>query len=188
MKLTKLSSSEKGFTLIELLIVIVIIGILAGVLIAIIDPVRQQNRSKNATIKASLDKVSFAISTARAGIGRLPNRVLADGTFELEAELENIKEIECVGGGPASSVSYCTFKVSGVSFPDTCEGKDCYITFTPDPYDLDSIFKLTVKRFPLDDEDRKNGRLYYVFNPTAGFYECYNVGDAIDSASCVEVE
>jgi prepilin-type N-terminal cleavage/methylation domain-containing protein len=105
---------EKGFTLIELLIVIVIIGILAGVLIAVINPVRQQNRSRNATIRASMLKVAFALNATKAGIGRLPNN------SELTTDLENLQTnaANCVTTNP--DFLDCQFSISGVAMPKYC--------------------------------------------------------------------
>lgn len=67
--------SQKGFTLIELLIVIVIIGILAGVLIAVINPAQQQNRARDAGVKATLNKVALATEGYVSAYGSVPDEI-----------------------------------------------------------------------------------------------------------------
>ncbi len=69
----KLVPDTAGFTLIELLIVIVIIGILAGVLIAVIDPTTQQNRARDANVRASMNKLALATAGFVSAYGRIPN-------------------------------------------------------------------------------------------------------------------
>lgn len=69
----ELKENNKGFTLIELLVVILIIGILAGVLIAVIDPQKQQDRARDAGIKATLNKTALATEGYIAAYGDVPN-------------------------------------------------------------------------------------------------------------------
>ena len=66
------SAKNSGFTLVELLVVIAIIGILSGILITTIDPVRQQNRSRNASIRAAISKAGHAVNVSKAATGSLP--------------------------------------------------------------------------------------------------------------------
>lgn len=69
------SQKSKGFTLIELLIVIVIIGILAGVLIAVIDPTTQQNRARDANVRATMNKIALATNGYISAYGRIPSEL-----------------------------------------------------------------------------------------------------------------
>ena len=163
---------QKGFTLIELLIVIVIIGVLAGVLIAVINPFRQQNRARNAAIRAGAMKVAFAINTARAGLGKLPDEV------ELDSELENI-----IPGSGCDTVATlnCTIKVSGIIMPETCvsggvyghsdtAGSPCVFGIVSIGSSLvDGMFRIAAKQFKLDPAD---AGLIYVFDSTIGMYSC----------------
>lgn len=113
------AQKQKGFTLIELLIVIVIIGILAGVLIAVINPVAQQNRAKDANVKASISKVSLSTEGFISAYGRAPL------DHEFAAGLQNSTYPVSVGTGScaltAGSDSTCDFVVTGSELPvDKC--------------------------------------------------------------------
>ena len=181
--MSKRNYRERGFTLIELLIVIVIIGILSGVLIAVINPVRQQNRSRNATIKASMNKVAFGVQTARAGLGRLPTHV------DLPLELENVtlRNSSASGTPNTSCVATnvtgidCLLSVSGTVLPATC-GTDyysgtganqCYMYLvTPADGIQGSHFRLIAKRFKLNPGDSTEVDKVYVMDSSKGFYEC----------------
>ncbi len=71
-KIYSLLKSNSGFTLIELLIVIVIIGILAGVVLSVINPAKQQRKAKEASMRATVEKVCLALhacgsSTVKGG-------------------------------------------------------------------------------------------------------------------------
>lgn len=113
--------NKKGFTLIELLIVIVIIGILAGVLVAVINPTTQQNRAKDANVKASLGKIALATQGYISAYGKAP--------FEADfySGLQNVDYTagtttvavadQCTG---TSLTSACLFDVNGASLPATC--------------------------------------------------------------------
>ena len=94
-KFNLLAKRQQGFTLIELLIVIVIIGILAGVLIAVIDPQAQQNRARDATVQATINKMALAVGGFRSAYGRSP-----DG-YEFRSLIQGF----VVGVGPAN---HCT--------------------------------------------------------------------------------
>jgi len=173
-------TNQKGFTLIELLIVIVIIGILSGVLISVIDPVRQQNRSRNAAIQAALNKASFAVNTARAGLGRLPYDV------EIMEEMENIT-INADGGTTCGGVTTldCIFSVAGTKLPTTCSAdfysgigtSKCYF-YVVSPLPEGSLFRVIGKAYKLNpgsDEGVAAGQetsLVYVFDSSKGFYQC----------------
>lgn len=168
---------QAGFTLIELLIVIVIIGILSGVLIAVINPVRQQNRSRNAAIKAATNKVAFAISTARAGIGRLPYN------SELLDELENIS-INADGGTTCNTANQlgCVFSLAGTKLPSTCTssygghsptGSQCYF-YVVSPNPQSASFRIIGKKYRLNPGATitEEAPMVYVFDSSNGFYEC----------------
>ena len=105
--------TQVGFTLIELLIVIVIIGILAGVLIAIINPGAQQNRAKDAGIKAALNKVALATEGYVSSYGTSPNDAQFIGS------LQNVTDsgTSCAAGGTDYD---CSFTVTGNALASTC--------------------------------------------------------------------
>ncbi len=109
----KTIQSASGFTLIELLIVIVIIGILAGVLISVINPTAQQNRARDANVKALINKVALAAQGYVSAYGSAPNDV------QLLASLSSTTgasgTYSCTG-----SDNICAFDISGTSFPSTC--------------------------------------------------------------------
>lgn len=106
------SQKSKGFTLIELLIVIVIIGILAGVLIAIIDPELQQDRARNASVQANLNKMALAIGAFRSTFGRVP----ADADFNFgstESLINNSAAVSGCGVAPISTTDgQCVFELT----------------------------------------------------------------------------
>lgn len=179
---------DQAFTLIELLVVIVIIGILAGVLISTINPFRQQNRARNAAIRAALQKVSFAINTSRASIGQLP------ASSELTTELENITTIsDCTSDTDLD----CTFKVSGVIMPETCTGNNvgghsdtgnqCVFGVSSTGGSLMAgMFRVAAKQFKLDPAD---AALIYVFDSRNGLYSCPAESDyeTVSLSTCTEV-
>jgi prepilin-type N-terminal cleavage/methylation domain-containing protein len=113
--------SEKGFTLIELLIVIVIIGILAGVLIALIDPAQQQNRARDAGVKAAMNKVALATQGYISAYGYAPDGAQFIGSLD-NASLE----AACIENGHT-----CIFDVTGNPLPTACNGSpNNYYGFT----------------------------------------------------------
>jgi prepilin-type N-terminal cleavage/methylation domain-containing protein len=187
----QVKKNNQGFTLIELLIVIIIIGILSGVLIAVINPFRQQSRAKNATIRASINKIAFGINTARAGMGRLPAET------ELTTELENLTlGPDCEDG---DDVLDCTFELSGTNMPLTCTagepvvgapaaGDACRMRLVSTGTTLvDGQFRVISKKFKLDPADPDE---IYIFDASNGLFECaYDVNvtgvDLVDS--CVRV-
>lgn len=115
MKKALAQNFQKGFTLIELLIVIVIIGILAGVLISVINPAAQQNKAKDANVKAAISKVALATESFISAYGRAP----AD--YEFSAGLQNASFPITVGTGAcaqnAGSDATCDFTVTGSELP-----------------------------------------------------------------------
>ena len=119
-------TNQKGFTLIELLIVIVIIGILAGVLISVIDPTSQQNRARDAGIKASINKVVLATEGYISAYGDAPGDIQFFGQFknntvsgEGTADGSGLPGTSCAGTGGVGDDA-CFFKISGNRLPDTC--------------------------------------------------------------------
>lgn len=167
----RIKSYEKGFTLIELLIVIVIIGILASVLIAVINPARQQNRARNAAIRSSMQKIGFALNTARAGIGSLPDEI------NLTEELDNIST---VSGCDTVGELDCTVNMGGVALPMTCNGLgypavggsgQCYITIVSANTDLTiGEFRIIAQKFRLNDATDTDEM--FVFDSNEGFFTC----------------
>jgi len=103
-------NSASGFTLIELLIVIVIIGILAGVLIGVINPQAQQNKARDANVRATLNKVALATSGYISAYGRAPMET------EFIAGLTNAAEAPA-GACNTASTADCTFEVNGNPLP-----------------------------------------------------------------------
>jgi prepilin-type N-terminal cleavage/methylation domain-containing protein len=189
-KYNKTLGPNTGFTLIELLIVVVIIGILAGVLIAVVNPFRQQNRARNATLKAALTKVSFGINTARASIGRLPSSI------ELSAELDNVTlHPDCTDDATLD----CRFTLSGTGLPNTCDanliagdaegGSNCMmaIATTNGGSLVTGAFRVSVKQFKIDPAE---AGAIYVFDSTKGLWTCpsdVNYSTVDLDASCTAV-
>lgn len=183
-----LKNNQKAFTLIELLVVIVIIGILAGVLIAVINPFRQQNRAKNGTVKATIQKLAFAVNTARAGMGVLPDET------QLDTELDNIT-VSSARCGTEDELN-CTFNVSGINLPATCGGD--YVSGTGENqcefgiYSSDiegGSFRVAAKIFKLtsDDASEETGNNIYVFDSSDGLFNC-DAGvtwTTVDLSGCV---
>ncbi len=167
---------EKGFTLIELLIVIVIIGILAGVLIAVINPVRQQNRSRNAAVRASMLKAAFAVNTVRAGIGELPSNT------KLPIELENTTVVTDNCTDPDNCLD-AFVTISGTQMPNVC-GADgvapqngavgpCYMhILSVGPDLLSGQFRIVAAKFYLNPAATSRVDEIFVFDSTAGLMLC----------------
>ncbi len=113
-KFNLLAKRQQGFTLIELLIVIVIIGILAGVLIAVIDPQAQQNRARDATVQATINKMALAVGGFRSAYGRSP-----DG-YEFRSLIQGF----VVGVGPANHCTagntICHFTMTTIPLLSAC--------------------------------------------------------------------
>lgn len=117
-KFNLLANNQSGFTLIELLIVIVIIGILAGVLIAVIDPTAQQNRARDANVKAIMNKVALATQGYVSSYGSAPNDTQFIGSLTNAAESG---AGVCTGGD-----TVCLFSVTGTPLPATSCAADGY--------------------------------------------------------------
>ena len=180
-KLIKKSSQLKnsGFTLIELLVVIAIIGILSGILITTIDPVRQQNRSRNASIRAAISKAGHAVNVTKAATGSLPSGA------QLGQELENISfQTPCT----STSSLNCKFSVSGTSLPKICgsdyvtpnsigpvgDTNQCYMHIvsygTSGGGNLTAgKFRIVAAKFPMSSSDANE---LYVFDSHLGLLEC----------------
>ena len=171
----KNSAKNSGFTLVELLVVIAIIGILSGILITTIDPVRQQNRSRNASIRAAISKAGHAVNVSKAATGSLPS-----GT-QLGQELENISfQTPCT----STSSLNCKFSVSGTSLPKIC-GTDyvlptsggttqCYMHIvsygSAGGGNLTAgKFRIVAAKFPVSASDANE---LYVFDSHLGLLEC----------------
>ena len=174
----KNSAKNSGFTLIELLVVIAIIGILSGILITTIDPVRQQNRSRNASIRAAISKAGHAVNVTKAATGSLPSGA------QLGQELENISfQTPCT----STSLLDCKFSVSGTSLPKIC-GTDyvvptstgiagtnqCYMRIVS--YGSSGggnltagKFRIVAAKFPMSSSDANE---LYVFDSHLGLLEC----------------
>ena len=171
----KNSAKNSGFTLIELLVVIAIIGILSGILITTIDPVKQQNRSRNASIRAAISKAGHAVNVTKAATGSLPSGA------QLGQELENISfQTPCT----STSLLDCKFSVSGTSLPKIC-GTDyvlptsggtsqCYMRIvsygTSNGGNLTAgKFRIVAAKFPMSSSDANE---FYVFDSHLGLLEC----------------
>jgi prepilin-type N-terminal cleavage/methylation domain-containing protein len=118
----KHSLSQRGFTLVELLIVIVIIGILAGVVIGVLNPVQQQNRARDAGLRAHLDKMALSTKSLYASSPRTQNR--APTTNEFIQGIANAAAPtignNCGTFADANNTGYtgrCQFNMTGVSLP-----------------------------------------------------------------------
>jgi prepilin-type N-terminal cleavage/methylation domain-containing protein len=142
--------SEKGFTLIELLIVIVIIGILAGVLIALIDPAQQQNRARDAGVKAAMNKVVLSVQGYISAYGHAPDALRFAGS------LDNIT----IFGTCAAAANTCLFSVTGNPLPSSCATADwtgegtgaCYYRYARNTAaGSESQFLLGAKSFGVQD-------------------------------------
>lgn len=109
--LPKVKNNSKGFTLIELLIVIVIIGILSGVAISVIDPKKQQDRARDASIKATMNKAALSTEGYVSAYGEAPHPIqFIDG-------LKNFSYEDCTSSSDGVS---CNFQVEGNVLPSTC--------------------------------------------------------------------
>jgi len=169
-----------GFTLIELLVVISIIGILSGVTMLIINPTRIQNRSKNAAIKSTLSKLSYATNGARAALGSVPSNTT------ILSEFEGVTSKTCTAG----NLLNCTFSVGASALPSTCSSEyagtgenPCYFrifSVSTGYIDLTNAkFRVVAKKFKLDSTDADQ---VYVMDSSLGLKVC-GASDAIESAT-----
>jgi prepilin-type N-terminal cleavage/methylation domain-containing protein len=112
-------TSSGGFTLIELLIVILIIGILAGVLIAIIDPAHQRKVAGDATLRATLSKLSLVSDGFISSYGHVANEASFFGAIDaVKSEHANSCQ---TGGFPDYE---CYFQITSTSAPSFCSDDD----------------------------------------------------------------
>ncbi len=188
-KLKKSFHRNSGFTLIELLIVIVIIGILAGVLIAVINPFRQQNRARNASIEGAITKLAFAVNTARAGLGTLPDET------QLTTELENITP----SGTTCNTTNSldCIFALSGTVLPMTCSASGepstngttrCLFRLVSTGLSLISgKFRIIAQRYNLNPDASNTA---YVFDSSTGLWSCTSganfTADDLSAQGCLQ--
>lgn len=117
-------SRSHAFTLIELLIVIVIIGVLAGVLLAVLRPQEQINRAKDATTKASMNKIALSIKGNISAYNRVPTG------WGMLSGLSNANGVDNSGTTITAAGTYCTnptigatlcqFRIVGSTLPATC--------------------------------------------------------------------
>lgn len=114
-RMKKVARFSQAFTLIELLIVIVIIGILAGVLIAVINPAQQQNRAKDANVKAAMNKVALSTEGYISAYGKVPNANMFFGS------LQNVTEPNLSCSGAAADVYTCLYTVNGSELGALCD-------------------------------------------------------------------
>lgn len=155
-----INGSSKGFTLIELLIVIVIIGILAGVLISVIDPTAQQNRARDANVKAAINKVALATQGYISAYGSAPTEVMFLGSLDNAFDSGDSNAPIHVGSytcGNASGYS-CLFSIQGNGLPTTCRpnlwqgigNSQCFYRYqVANPATAPSDFTIYAKSFGL---------------------------------------
>lgn len=128
--------NNKGFTLIELLIVIVIIGILAGVLIAVIDPTTQQNRARDANVRATMNKIALATNGYISAYGRAPNETEFQGGINgfqaFGVDCLDADEADCVFDIQNSPLARVPNGKCGVDNVSGLGVNDCYYFYCGD--------------------------------------------------------
>lgn len=139
--------SQKGFTLIELLIVIVIIGILAGVLISVLNPVQQQNKARDASVRAAINKM--ALSTKGLSSSSVTGNVPTPAEFY--TGISNVSTSDC----NTTTGVQCFITVDGINLPNDCGSANgyndtgtaaCAINyFYDDSINIDNAFRIAVK-------------------------------------------
>jgi prepilin-type N-terminal cleavage/methylation domain-containing protein len=110
---------QSGFTLVELLIVIVIIGILAGVVIGVLNPVQQQNRARDASIRAQIDKMALSGKSLYVSSPRNTNRAPTGGEF-INGIGNGADTAGCLAQNDATATTTCTFDLTGLTLAATC--------------------------------------------------------------------
>jgi prepilin-type N-terminal cleavage/methylation domain-containing protein len=190
-KNTHSSHKERGFTLIELLVVIVILGILAGILITVLNPVRQQNRSRNATVRSGIGKVAYGLNSVLSATGTLPTE------DQVLVELQNLALASGDTATAADPAINLRFNVPGVALPKTCgatavyEGggtTQCVFRMISGPL-LDGHFRVIGKTWELTPTAVGTDDTYFVFDSQEGSFECpsatvptLNMGTATDTS------
>lgn len=114
--LPKRSKTATGFTLIELLIVISILGILSGVLIAVVNPTTQRNRARDATIKATMNKIALATQSYISAYGSVPTEL---GFINNLRGATPYNSSDCADTSEDTD-ALCRFSITGTPLPETC--------------------------------------------------------------------
>ena len=124
MRSTKLRySPQGGFTLVELLIVIVIIGILAGVVIGTLNPLQQQNRARDATVRAQIDKMALSAKGLYVSSPRTSYRSPTPSEFMGglgSATAAGASSANCTDNTADGTSRTCTFSIAGQTLPADC--------------------------------------------------------------------
>ena len=188
---------QSGFTLVELLIVIVIIGILAGVVIGVLNPVQQQNRARDASTRAQIDKMALSGKSLYVSSPRNTNRSPTGSEFGNgvgnAAGMAGLGPNFCLNQTDAAVTTTCTFDLNGVNLPATCAADPADYSGTgavTNPcqfgyYRTVSAFRIEAKGAALPArtfvysyaEDPTTG------NVTEGFFSCadnWNIANAPD--------
>jgi len=140
-----------GFTLIELLIVVVIIGIVSGVGLSLINVRQQQNRARDASVKAMINKLSLNTQGHISAYGRHPNE--EEFLTAVHNAIINQKDgNSCVIAGAPDDE--CVFNITGIELPEECnaegwtgDGRDsaqCFIRYKGNINNESGRFRLYV--------------------------------------------
>jgi len=167
----KVARFSNGFTLIELLIVIVIIGILAGVLIAVINPGQQQNRAKDANVKAAINKVALSTEGYVSAYGKVPNANMFFGSLQ---NVVDGPDASCATA--AADVYTCMYTVNGSTLGLFCDAalqytgavgdvSQCYYNYVGDTVDT-THFRIFAQSFG------QAGRTFVYDNKAGTAYSC----------------
>lgn len=179
--------NQKGFTLIELLIVIVIIGLLAGVLLTVLNPVQQQNRARDASLRATMNKIVLATKAqaATSTNGALPT---TDIFITGVANINDTGFNDCDG-----SAATCHFTMTGATLPQSCVADThtgvpgtntapCVMGYFTEALTNPQQFRLAINNFA-----NPQGIMVYAYEQDAaqsgtdeGFFLC-DIGTAVDS-------
>ena len=173
-------NKNKGFTLIELLIVVVLIGVLAAVLVAIINPSRVQNKSQDANIKATMNKLALVAESFISAYGRSPNE--REFIYGIKADVTQLSGNACVYVGVPDNE--CLFLVNAISLPTSCnfsawagdlnDTLQCYFRYQGGIQGDNMRFRIYVKSHGIPN-------IVFVFDnkDTVKIYECpFTVTDA----------
>ncbi len=106
--------------MIELLVVIIIIGIISGIGLSLIDVGQQQNRARDASVKAMINKLSLNTQGHISAYGRHPNEEeFLDSV--LNAIVSQKDGNSCVSAGAPDDE--CVFNIDGLELPDECNAE-----------------------------------------------------------------